>query len=66
MQRAFIYNLLELRNRGSDKALLITATGTGKTYASAFAMREFGFKRVLFAYAHRLLLFSGLKKEIRI
>ena len=31
-----------------DKALLISATGTGKTYASAFAMRELGFKRVLF------------------
>ena len=48
MQRAFIYNLLQLRNNGVDKALLISATGTGKTYASAFAMRELGFKRVLF------------------
>lgn len=48
MQRAFIYNLLELRDIGVDKALLISATGTGKTYASAFAMRELGFKRVLF------------------
>lgn len=48
MQRAFIYNLLELRNKGVDKTLLISATGTGKTYASAFAMRELGFKRVLF------------------
>ncbi len=48
MQRAFIYNLLELRKKGVDKALLISATGTGKTYASAFAMRELGFKRVLF------------------
>ena len=26
----------------------MTSTGTGKTYASAFAMRECGFKRVLF------------------
>ncbi len=48
MQRAFIYNLLELRKKEVDKALLISATGTGKTYASAFAMRELGFKRVLF------------------
>ena len=52
MQRAFIYNLLELRKNKVDKALLISATGTGKTYASAFAMRELGFKRVLFL-AHR-------------
>lgn len=48
MQRAFIYNLLQLREKEIDKALLISATGTGKTYASAFAMRELGFKRVLF------------------
>lgn len=48
MQKAFIYNLLELRKNGINKALLISATGTGKTYASAFAMRELGFKRVLF------------------
>ena len=48
MQRAFIYNLLELRNKSVDKALLISATGTGKTYASAFAMRELGFQHVLF------------------
>ncbi len=26
----------------------MTRAGTGKTYASAFAMRELGFKRVLF------------------
>ena len=27
MQKAFIYNLLDLRNKGIDKALLISATG---------------------------------------
>lgn len=48
MQQAFIYNLLKLRNKKVDKALLISATGTGKTYAAAFAMRELGFHRVLF------------------
>lgn len=48
MQTTFINNLLEMRKNGIDKALLISATGTGKTYASAFAMRELGFKRVLF------------------
>ena len=48
MQKSFVYNLRNLRKQGIDKALLISATGTGKTYASAFAMRELGFKRVLF------------------
>jgi len=52
MQTTFINNLLEMRKNGVDKALLISATGTGKTYASAFAMRELGFRRVLFV-VHR-------------
>ena len=33
----------------------LTRSGTGKTYASAFAMRELGFKRVLFL-VHRATL----------
>ena len=48
MQLKFIQNLKEIFEKGADRALLISATGTGKTYASAFAMRELGFKRVLF------------------
>ena len=48
MQVGFIKNLREIIDAGENKALLISATGTGKTYASAFAMRELGFKRVLF------------------
>ena len=62
MQRAFIHNLLELRENGVDKALLISATGTGKTYASAFAMRELGFKRVLFL-VHRNQIAKQAKKS---
>lgn len=52
MQVAFIKNVKELICKGIDRALLISATGTGKTYASAFAMREMGYKRVLFV-VHR-------------
>ncbi len=48
MQVRFINNLEKIIKEGKDKALLISATGTGKTYASAFAMRQLGFKRVLF------------------
>lgn len=51
MQVAFINNLKKLRAKDvkkAKKALLISATGTGKTYASAFAMRELGFHKVLF------------------
>ncbi len=48
MQLRFINNLERIISEGSDRALLISATGTGKTYASAFALRQLGFKRVLF------------------
>ncbi len=48
MQVGFITNLKKIIDAGENRALLISATGTGKTFASAFAMRELGFKRVLF------------------
>ena len=48
MQVGFITNLRKILAAGGKRALLISATGTGKTFASAFAMRELGFKRVLF------------------
>ncbi|MCF0230410.1 MAG: DEAD/DEAH box helicase family protein, partial [Parasporobacterium sp.] len=48
MQEQFIVNLRKILAKGEERALLISATGTGKTYASAFAMREMNFKRVLF------------------
>lgn len=40
----------------------LTRGGTGKTYASAFAMRELGFKRVLFL-VHRASLAVQAKKS---
>ena len=40
MQVGFITRLKELIEAGADKALLISATGTGKTYASAFGIRD--------------------------
>lgn len=40
MQRTFIHNLEEIYRRGADRAMLISATGTGKTYAAAFAVRR--------------------------
>ena len=52
MQLAFVNNLDRIIGRGASRALLISATGTGKTYASAFAVRHLGPKRILFL-AHR-------------
>lgn len=48
MQQAFISSLRNIRNSNESKALLISATGTGKTYASAFAMQDQNPKRALF------------------
>lgn len=62
MQVGFIKNLRKIMAVGKKRALLISATGTGKTYASAFAMRELGFKRVLFL-VHRGQLARQTKKS---
>ena len=62
MQVGFITNLKKILDAGEKRALLISATGTGKTYASAFAMRELGFKRVLFL-VHRGQLARQTKKS---
>ena len=48
MQTAFVRNVRKLVRQGARRALLISATGTGKTYASAFALRDMHPKKVLF------------------
>ena len=48
MQEEAIKNIKELRDSGKDKALLISATGTGKTYLSAFDVKKFNPKKFLF------------------
>ena len=62
MQVRFIKNLKNILQMDEKRALLISATGTGKTYASAFAMRELGFKRVLFI-VHRASLAVQAKQS---
>lgn len=64
MQVGFISNLRKIVDAGENRALLISATGTGKTYASAFAVRELGFKRVLFI-VHRSTLANNALKSYR-
>lgn len=62
MQEEFIVNLRRIIEKNEGRALLISATGTGKTYASAFAMRELGFKKVLFL-VHREQILKQAKKS---
>lgn len=48
MQVAFMDSLDNLVKDGKKKALLVSATGTGKTYASAFGVQRLQPKRILF------------------
>lgn len=66
MQAAFIANLKKLLKDGERRALLVSACGTGKSYASAFAMRELGFKRVLFLVHRGQLARQTMKSYKRV
>ncbi len=48
MQMEALDSLRNLREEGKQRAILISATGTGKTYLSAFDVKEFAPKRFLF------------------
>lgn len=52
MQQEALTTLEKLQQDNKHKALLISATGTGKTYLSAFAVKKANPKRLLFL-AHR-------------
>ena len=60
MQKQALENLNNLRNY-ERKGLLISATGTGKTYLSAFDVRNANPKRVLFI-AHRKTILQKAKE----
>lgn len=64
MQAAFTQNLKALMNDGQQKALLLSATGTGKTYASAFGAREANPARLLFV-VHREQIAKQAKESYR-
>ena len=45
MRVSFVNNVLKIIENNEKKALLISVTGTGKTYASAFALRGMNLQR---------------------
>jgi superfamily II DNA or RNA helicase len=59
MQEKALQRLKELRNSGEKKALIIAATGSGKTYLSAFDVKNFEAKRVLFLVHRENILLSA-------
>ncbi|MDZ4663980.1 MAG: DUF3427 domain-containing protein [Bacteroidota bacterium] len=60
MQEEALSNLAQLRLEKKNKALIISATGTGKTYLSAFDVESFNPKKLLFV-VHR---FNIAKKAL--
>jgi len=61
MQEAALKNLKNLRNKKENKGLLVSATGTGKTYLSAFDVKAYGGKRLLFIVHRRNIAKAALR-----
>ncbi len=61
MQEQFILNIEEIIHKGGKRALLISATGTGKTYASAFALRKLFTDNI---FSNRKALFLSHREQI--
>lgn len=64
MQIEALRNLKKLREDKKNKALIISATGTGKTYLSAFDAKEFKPRKLLFV-VHRLTIAKDSLKTFK-
>jgi superfamily II DNA or RNA helicase/HKD family nuclease len=64
MQIDALANIERLRTLGKAKALLISATGTGKTYLSAFDVLKYKPKKFLFV-VHRLNIAAAAMKTFK-
>lgn len=61
MQDEALSRLFALRGTGANKGLIISATGTGKTYLGAFDVREFAPARFLFVAHQEQILRKSLE-----
>lgn len=66
MQTAALQEIQAVREAGNDKGLVISATGTGKTYLSAFDVRNFAPKRMLFIVHREQILQKAKSDFIRV
>lgn len=60
MQRKALKEIRRYRDMGVNKALIISATGSGKTYLAAFDARNFGARRLLYV-VHRDVILKDAK-----
>ena len=63
MQTEALFNIENLRSE-KDKGLIISATGTGKTYLSAFDVRKYAPKKMLFI-VHREQILQKAKSDFK-
>ncbi len=61
MQIKALDNLKNLRENGATRALIISATGTGKTYLSAFDVKSYNPKRFLFIVHRRSIAKAAME-----
>ena len=61
MQRGALKELRRYRDLGVDKALVVAATGSGKTYLAAFDARNFSPNRLLYIVHRDTILNDALK-----
>jgi superfamily II DNA or RNA helicase/HKD family nuclease len=61
MQQQALKNLAELRNSGARRGLIISATGTGKTYLAGFDVAAFSPKRMLFIVHREQILNKAME-----
>lgn len=62
MQEEALQSLTELRSQGKKKALIISATGTGKTFLAAFAVQRYKPKRFLFLVHRQQIAMESMRK----
>ena len=60
MQQEALANLKKLREQGEHRAIIVSATGTGKTYLSAFDVRECQPKRMLYIAQQQMILQTAM------
>ncbi|MYL39215.1 DUF3427 domain-containing protein [Halobacillus litoralis] len=64
MQEAALEGIQQVRTENEEKALIVSATGTGKTYLSAFDVRRARPKRMLFI-VHREQILHKAKSDFQ-
>ncbi|RSX50840.1 DUF3427 domain-containing protein [Bifidobacterium callimiconis] len=66
MQSEVLERLQEIRAKGEPRAIVISATGTGKTYLAAFDVRRFKPKRMLYIAQQQQILVKSRESFQRV